>query len=613
MGLFDKLFGRSSTGNNTSGGKRANEAQKNYEDARAYEIGEGVELNPKKAVELYRKAAEAGHEDAAYHLGVLLSVLDAKDNDTEKWVRIAAMKGEHHAQYKLGCILYESKGASEALQWFTKASENGNGSASSVAGAIYMESAQNDTDKEKAKKLFIRAWEQGDKHAIEYIAKCCYSLKQYDEAFSWAEKGAEQDNPNSYYMLANLHKDSLCTKSGGIGEAVVCFDKASKLGHANASYWLGQYYRGENGGEVDSDKSSEYMTEAAKHGHPDAQYDMAVYGLEHLGPECREASISLLKAAANKDHPEACYLLGTFYLNGTGVEVDYHKAMKYFSISRDKKVPMAQLELAMMLVRGQGVEPNPRKGIEFLEPLATDKTTFVKVRRKALLYLGKIYRMGYGVDEDYAKAVQYFAEAAELGDPDAMYEYATHYGKGDGIEQDYNKCVEWLEKAIENGNEKACYLLGVMNENGIGMEPEYGTAMIYYNAAADAGYPDALYRLYEIYHDGDMGEEADIEKAHDYLAKAIDAESPEAMCRMGLLFYTGDDGITQNYAKAKAWFEKAADEDSGEAFYWLGIMYARGDGMTEDYAMSRRMSNMALELGFEDAQKTIDVLDENGV
>lgn len=612
MGLFDKLFGRSAADKAKVAEEIANEY---FQMAHDFEIGADGKIDLVKAEEYYRRAIDEGHQTAPIRLGVLLSAVDEKGADAEKWIRIAADAGEAIAQYKLGCLIYDNNedDYDQALEWFKKASDNENSSASNIAGAIYWEKAFDNTGKEKALGYFEKAWKQGNKNAIVHLAKCCYSLEDYDSAMKWAEIGAEGGEAQSHYILANLHKDHLCASSLGVEKAIFHFEAASELGHAGSSYWLAEYYQGKHSGSKDKDKASHYLSQAVKQGHPAAQYDMAMYGFEHFGQEGFQSSLKLLMSAAEKNHPEACWLLGTYYLNGEGVKKDYSKALHYFKIAGDQNIPMAQLDMAMMIIRGQGTEANAEIGMNLLESLAADEQTFDIVRRKAKYHLARIYRMGHSVEVNLDRAISLFAESAEMGEPDAMYEIAVHYARGDGLNQDYDMCKYWLEKAVENGCEKACHLLGIMHENGIGMEADPASALIFYKGAADANQADALYRLYEVYHDGDLGEEPNMDTAFDYLEKAIDAGSPEAMCKLGLLYYFGEDGLPQDYSKARKWFEDAAEEEYRDAYYYLGIIYARGDGVPEDFVKSRRLSNIALELGFEDAQKTIDILDEMGV
>ncbi len=73
---------------------------------------------------------------------------------------------------------------------------------------------------------------------------------------------------------------------------------------------------------------------------------------------------------------------------------------------------------------------------------------------------GSMYHTGDGVEQDAAKAVEYFKKAAELGHAQAQYNLALCYMNGIGAEQSDTEAVIWLQKAAEQGLAAACYPLG---------------------------------------------------------------------------------------------------------------------------------------------------------
>ena len=74
---------------------------------------------------------------------------------------------------------------------------------------------------------------------------------------------------------------------------------------------------------------------------------------------------------------------------------------------------------------------------------------------------------------------------------------AFFYG-GDGTPQDYSKALYWYQKAADQGLAKAQTNLGFLYANGQGVPKNYAQAAIWYRKAADQGYAkaqDALNRL----------------------------------------------------------------------------------------------------------------------
>ena len=86
-----------------------------------------------EAVKYFRKAAERGHADAQYQLGMCYEFGFGVEKDLSeavKWFRKAAERGHADAQYQLGmcydCGRGVKKDLNEAVKWFRKAAAQGN-------------------------------------------------------------------------------------------------------------------------------------------------------------------------------------------------------------------------------------------------------------------------------------------------------------------------------------------------------------------------------------------------------------------------------------------------------------------------------------------------------
>ena len=73
-----------------------------------------------------------------------------------------------------------------------------------------------------------------------------------------------------------------------------------------------------------------------------------------------------------------------------------------------------------------------------------------------LYNLGKNYYDGKnGVNQDYAKAVEYYTRAAQQGHAAAQCGLGFCYKNGEGVTQDYKKAAEWFTKAANQKNKYA--------------------------------------------------------------------------------------------------------------------------------------------------------------
>ena len=142
----------------------------------------------------------------------------------------------------------------------------------------------------------------------------------------------------------------------------------------------------------------------------------------------------------------------------------------------------------------------------------------VKVNDPAALFEMAIRRNKEG---DYNKAVEYFKEAAELGNADAHNELGNRYcigGEGDGVEEDYEKAIRHWEKAAIGGHPKARYNLGVYQENSGNTE----RAVKHFMIAAKLGDEESMTMLWKFYSDGRITKE-DLEDTLRTHKAAIDA------------------------------------------------------------------------------------------
>jgi len=170
---------------------------------KCYEAGSGVESNPTKAVEWFRKAAEQGNAEAQLRLGGhYLTGSGVESNQTEavQWFRKAAEQGYAKGQYNLGVCYYRGWGVqrnqAEAVKWVRKAAEQGAVAAQFSLGLSFYHGWGVETDQTEAVKWYRKAAEQGNAKA-QYNLGLCYAggngvEENQIEAVKWYRKAAQQ-------------------------------------------------------------------------------------------------------------------------------------------------------------------------------------------------------------------------------------------------------------------------------------------------------------------------------------------------------------------------------------------------------------------------------------
>jgi len=124
---------------------------------------------------------------------------------------------------------------------------------------------------------------------------------------------------------------------------------------------------------------------------------------------------------------------------------------------------------------------------------------------------------------DYAKAVKFYRQAAEQGDPGGMTSLARQYQLGSGTEKNPGEAAKWNKRAAEiyrqraaQGDAEAQYALAVLYDgNALGMPNDPAEHLKWISAAAEQDHVIAQTRLGLLYSQG-LGVSEDRVKAYTW-------------------------------------------------------------------------------------------------
>ena len=230
----------------------------------AYEAGDFA-----KAMEYYRRAADAGSADGLRSIGNLYANGEGVEVDPKKareYYDRAAAQGDAKSFYNIA-ILYQ-----------------------------YGEGERQDTG--KAVEYYLKSGEMGFADAWTALAY----IYQYGD-------GVEPD----------------------IGKAVEYWQKAADLGDASACYTLGTMYYSGEGVEKDIGRAAEYWQKAADLGVAQAYINLGMmyYTGEGVGRDY-ERAVTYLTQAAEQEDLTAMFMLGECCRLGQGLEKDPAKAAEWY-------------------------------------------------------------------------------------------------------------------------------------------------------------------------------------------------------------------------------------------------------------------------------------------
>ena len=313
----------------------------------------------------------------------------------------------------------------------------------------------------------------------------CYGLgteQNYEKAFQWFLKSAQEDNKFAQYSLANL-----CYYGTGVEkdlpQAFLWYQKSSSQGQPYASYAVAQLY----------DKG-EYVSKNAETAQ--GYYKVALLGFLKL---------------ENKDQADdnLYYKLGSMFKNGLGTEADISKAIDYFKRSAEMNNKNGLYEYGKALIQGKHIEADLNKGLECIEKAIKLGNTNAK------RFLALEFILGGYFPQDIEKGIAMLTECADEGDSFACFKLGQIYLKGEIVPQDLERAEKYL--LLAEDNEFTQYAFGKLYLQ----EEKYDIqkAVDYFEKSADKNMWSS-YQLGRLYLFGAEELEKDKEKAVEWLTKS---------------------------------------------------------------------------------------------
>jgi len=216
---------------------------------------------------------------------------------------IKTRKDDSLAQYLMGRMYYYGRGVTQdykkAVEWFTKAAEQGNAKGQNNLGVLYENGKGVTKDKAKAVEWYTKSAEQGyatGQNHLGAMYRKGYGVTTDDKkAFEWYTKSAEQ-------------------------------------GYAGGQSNLGVMYRIGQGVTKDYKKAFEWFTKSAEQGYARGQCSLGVmYDNGYGVTKDYKKAVEWFTKTAEKGYARGQCNLGVMYENGKGVTKDYKKAIEWYT------------------------------------------------------------------------------------------------------------------------------------------------------------------------------------------------------------------------------------------------------------------------------------------
>ncbi|MBL8705720.1 MAG: SEL1-like repeat protein [Rhodospirillales bacterium] len=218
--------------------------------------------------------------------------------------------------------------------------------------------------------------------------------------------------------------------------------------------------------------------EAAVQSYPDSLRLRFQLGRSLLRMQRRDDALPHLIDAAEKG-----YLIAYSNIGGT-YQFDlknYAEALKWYRRGAEQGDDASIYHLAELYIDGTGVPQNFSEAMKLYVPLA-QKNNALAVYKIGLMYT----RGDHTVPRDYAKAMQWYQRAAELGFARAQNDIGYLLEEGLGTKKDVAAAAKWYRVSAEQGWSKGQVNLARLHEDGQGVAQDRKEAFYWYRLAKDS-------------------------------------------------------------------------------------------------------------------------------
>ena len=165
----------------------------------------------------------------------------------------------------------------KAIKLYQRASDHGDPKASFYLGMFYLMGSMGlEKDTKRAILLWHKSAELGYVDAQNTLGLMYRDkFKDYAKAIKFFQKGVEQGNPRSEFLLGHMYANGMAVKQNYV-KAAELYQKAADQGYVMAQNNLALMYMNGLGVEQDKRKSYQFYTEAAKQGCIDAQKNLDI-------------------------------------------------------------------------------------------------------------------------------------------------------------------------------------------------------------------------------------------------------------------------------------------------------------------------------------------------
>lgn len=215
-----------------------------------------------------------------------------------------------------------------------------------------------------AEQTIVEKCDSGDIESCYQIGINYEELEKYPQAIKYFDLASKGGHSNAQFKLGNIYYEGK-KATRNIDEAFHYY-KLSSRWNKDASFKVAQMYLKGDGIKIDFKKALEYFIKANEQGHLDTEYYIGlIYASSStdLNLNYKEA-IKWWKISVEKKDERAQYNLGILYHNGNGTKKDFEKAFELYNDSIANGNNSAYYNIGLMYYKGEGRKVDKIKAYE---------------------------------------------------------------------------------------------------------------------------------------------------------------------------------------------------------------------------------------------------------
>lgn len=235
---------------------------------------------------------------------------------------------------------------------------------------------------------------------------------------------------------------------------------------------------------------------------------------------------------------------------------------------------------------------------KYMEAKTLAEQAVARNEAPSITLLGVLYEQGLGVPPDLAKAAEWYAKGAALGDVHAQFALGMMLVEGRGLKENKVKAAQFFELAAAKNHAIAIYNLALLYVEGIARPQDLNKAAELMERAAQLDHAAAQYDLAAFYKEG-RGVAKDEQKAAYWLGKAAEAGLTNAELEYGIALYLGK-GVKKDEPAGFSMLRRAAEEGNPVAQNRLAHALAGGKGTNMDAISAAKWHLLSRQSGVSD-------------